>query len=208
VQSIPLAEVGNEDFVLGYCFTSTHVVGRLVVEEGFGDEPSTFAVLLCPPLQAITVTPRRKEIVFLLDVSGSMDGTPMRLAVDAMVACLRQLQTTDTFALCLFNHETMWWNGHVSVAKPQPRCVPWPPTETPPPPPPPPPPHNSLMSLRVASSGAGWYWWLRLLLRLLSSLVMHMLVLLLFLMPLTHVIRCLLLLESVERWESRVNCCA
>ncbi|KAI3846630.1 hypothetical protein MKX03_029498 [Papaver bracteatum] len=52
----------------------------------------------------------RKEVVFLIDISGSMQGRPLQSIKDALLASLRKLNREDSFSLIAFTTEWMQTN--------------------------------------------------------------------------------------------------
>ncbi len=66
-----------------------------------------FATFIPPaPDAAAPSTPR--EYVFVLDRSGSMSGGPIQQAINALRACLRSLNSQDTYSILLFDDQLEW----------------------------------------------------------------------------------------------------
>ncbi len=100
------AEIPNRDFVLEYT-TATDQIGDAVLSQTDGKGPDGyFALVLAPPARVKPEQAVPKEIVFVLDTSGSMTGQPIERAKEAMSACLEQLNPADTFNLITFSGET------------------------------------------------------------------------------------------------------
>jgi Ca-activated chloride channel family protein len=104
-------EIPNKDFILTY-----HVGGERMADavlthrqgrEGF------FTLFLQPPdhLSPEEITP--KELVFVLDTSGSMSGLPIEKAKETMKLALAGLNPLDTFNLITFSGDT-----HILFPKP------------------------------------------------------------------------------------------
>ena len=72
----------------------------------WGDEGGFFTLVLQPPdrVRAQDVTP--KELVFVLDSSGSMSGFPIEKAKETMRLALQSLYPRDTFNLITFSGDT------------------------------------------------------------------------------------------------------
>jgi Ca-activated chloride channel family protein len=103
--------IPNKDFVLKY-----DVAGRKVEDAVLTHRSSRggfFTLILQPPdrVTAEDVTP--KEIVFVLDTSGSMSGFPIEKAKEAMRLALEGMYPQDTFNLITFA-------GDTSILFPQP----------------------------------------------------------------------------------------
>ncbi len=64
------------------------------------------------------VTPIPVDIVFVIDVSGSMGGTKIQQARESLVAVINQLRSTDRFAIVTFSSGVSEWrNELVSVSE-------------------------------------------------------------------------------------------
>ena len=103
VSLAPGDRLPNKDFVLRY-----RVAGRTLkaamLTHGQGRE-KTFALVLQPPagIESLPRVPR--EMVFVLDCSGSMHGMPIKKAKEAMRRCLRSLDANDTFQIIRFSND-------------------------------------------------------------------------------------------------------
>jgi Ca-activated chloride channel family protein len=67
-----------------------------------GDKPGVFSVTVVPDLFDDR-PPRRQDLLFLLDISGSMSGASIAEARTALRLCLRQLREGDQFNAIAFN---------------------------------------------------------------------------------------------------------
>ena len=91
----------NRDFVLRYTLAGTRTQAGLLA---YRDQRGGFFSLLLEPPQvpaATDITPR--EMVFVLDCSGSMNGLPMEANKAFMRAALRRLRPTDSFRIIRFS---------------------------------------------------------------------------------------------------------
>jgi len=98
------AVLPNKDFILRYS-----VAGREIGDSvlSYQDDESGYFTLVLQPPQRVTVedvTP--KELVFVLDTSGSMSGFPIEKAKETMKLALDGLYPRDTFNLITFAGET------------------------------------------------------------------------------------------------------
>ncbi|XP_010777738.1 inter-alpha-trypsin inhibitor heavy chain H3-like [Notothenia coriiceps] len=57
-----------------------------------------------------------KNVVFVIDRSGSMGGQKMTQTRDALVAILKDLHEEDHFALILFDNEIITWKNYLTKA--------------------------------------------------------------------------------------------
>ena len=98
------AEIPNKDFILTYDVAGRKIEDAVLTyldgNDGF------FALILQPPdrVTAEDVTP--KELVFVLDTSGSMSGFPIEKAKETMSLALKNLYPHDTFNLITFAGNT------------------------------------------------------------------------------------------------------
>ena len=96
--------IPNKDFVLRYDVTGKRIEDAILTH--WDERGGFFTLMLQPPdkFAAPDVTP--KEIVFVLDTSGSMDGFPIEKAKEAIRLSLANLYPYDTFNLITFAGET------------------------------------------------------------------------------------------------------
>ena len=96
--------IPNKDFILRYDVTGKRIEDAILTHRD--ERGGFFTMILSPPedFGVEDITP--KEIVFLLDVSGSMYGFPLEKAKEAMRLSLKGLNPRDTFNLMTFAGET------------------------------------------------------------------------------------------------------
>ncbi|MEO8074631.1 MAG: VIT and VWA domain-containing protein, partial [Acidobacteriota bacterium] len=97
-------KIPNKDFILRYDVTGKRIEDAILTHR---DERDGFVTLILQPPDKFTtedVTP--KEIVFVLDTSGSMSGFPIEKAKEAMKLSLEGLYPNDTFNLITFAGDT------------------------------------------------------------------------------------------------------
>jgi Ca-activated chloride channel homolog len=97
------ASIPNRDFVLRY---RTAGAGPKAVLYTSGGATGHFALVLAPPPLELDRLVGRREIVFVVDVSGSMRGAPLALCKAAMRNALRRLRPSDTFNVLTFSGST------------------------------------------------------------------------------------------------------
>jgi Ca-activated chloride channel family protein len=95
------ATIPNKDFVLRYDVAGKKIEDALLTHSS--DKGGFFTLILQPPdrVTAEDVTP--KELVFVLDTSGSMSGFPIEKAKETMKLALDNLYPYDTFNLITFS---------------------------------------------------------------------------------------------------------
>jgi Ca-activated chloride channel family protein len=96
--------IPNKDFILRYDIAGKAVQDALLTHAS--DKGRFFTLILQPPerVTAEDVTP--KELVFVLDTSGSMSGFPIEKAKETMRLALDNLYPSDTFNLITFSGDT------------------------------------------------------------------------------------------------------
>src|SRR5688572_2885198 len=103
--------IPNKDFVLRYDVAGQAIQDAVLTHRS--EKGGFFTMILQPPdrVTAEDVTP--KELVFVLDTSGSMEGFPIEKAKETMNLALKSLYPSDTFNLITFA-------GDTSILFPQP----------------------------------------------------------------------------------------
>jgi len=96
--------IPNKDFVLRYDVTGKRIEDALLTHRD--ERGGFFTLLLQPPDRFTTEDVTPKEIVFVLDTSGSMSGFPIEKAKEAMRLSLENLYPNDTFNLITFAGDT------------------------------------------------------------------------------------------------------
>lgn len=97
--------IPNKDFILRYDVTGKRIEDALLTHKS-DERGGFFSLILSPPEKFSTEDITPKEIVFLLDVSGSMSGFPIEKAKEAMRLSLENLNPNDRFNLITFAGET------------------------------------------------------------------------------------------------------
>jgi Ca-activated chloride channel family protein len=100
----PASFGGNRDFVLDYKLAGAQIESGLLLYEGEGE--NHFLLMLQPPARVAKAAIPPREYVFVLDVSGSMNGFPLDTAKVLIADLIAQLRPTDTFNVLLFSGDT------------------------------------------------------------------------------------------------------
>lgn len=96
--------IPNKDFILRYDVTGKRIEDAVLTHR---DERGGFFTLILQPPDKVAAEDRTpKEIVFVLDTSGSMGGFPIEKAKEAMKLSLDGLYPEDTFNLITFAGDT------------------------------------------------------------------------------------------------------
>jgi Ca-activated chloride channel homolog len=96
--------IPNKDFILRYDVTGKRIEDAVLTHHD--ERGGFFTLILQPPDKVATEDRTPKEIVFVLDTSGSMDGFPIEKAKEAMKLSLDGLYPDDTFNLITFAGDT------------------------------------------------------------------------------------------------------
>lgn len=91
---------GNRDFVLRYRLAGDQIASGLILYQG---EDENFFLYMAQPPQRVTAEdiPAR-EYIFVVDVSGSMDGFPLNTSKQLLKDLIGQLRPSDLFNVVLF----------------------------------------------------------------------------------------------------------
>jgi Ca-activated chloride channel family protein len=98
--------IPNRDFVLRYRSAGARPAARMFVapdQDGVGGH---FLLVAEPPRLDIEKLVGQRELIFVVDVSGSMNGAPLALAKAAMREALAGVRPVDTFDVFVFSGAT------------------------------------------------------------------------------------------------------
>lgn len=98
------AAIPNKDFVLRYDVAGSQIVDALITHRS--ERGGFFSLILQPPERVTVEDVTPKELVFVLDTSGSMSGFPIEKAKETMKLSLDNLYPADTFNLITFAGDT------------------------------------------------------------------------------------------------------
>ena len=96
------ATLPNRDFVLRFAPRDNALQTGLVTRSD-GQGGGWFQLVVQPPVQAPQTEIARKEMVFVIDQTGSQAGAPIEKAKETMRYCIENLNAGDTFQLLGFN---------------------------------------------------------------------------------------------------------
>jgi Ca-activated chloride channel family protein len=95
---------GNRDFVLRYALAGKDIASGLMLYQGAKE--NYFLAMVQPPARPAPEAVPPREYVFVVDVSGSMEGFPLHTAKALMTDLLGRLRPTDRFDVVLFSGAT------------------------------------------------------------------------------------------------------
>ncbi len=97
------ATLPNRDFILDFRVAGETMKSNLLTYVDPETQQGYFTMMLYPPEATDVIARRKMEMVFVIDSSGSMSGTPMAQAKDAVESALDNLQEGDTFQIIRFS---------------------------------------------------------------------------------------------------------
>ncbi len=100
------AEIDNRDFVLRYAIADDAAILAGAVGSVHGQRGGFLSLMIEPPSMPDEASVVRRDLVFVVDTSGSMTGAPMRAARHFMDAAMRGLRPDDTFRILSFANTT------------------------------------------------------------------------------------------------------
>src|SRR5262249_48946626 len=98
------ATIPNKDFILKFDVAGKKISDAVMTHRGA--QGGFFTLMLQPPERVTAADVAPKELVFVLDTSGSMEGFPIEKAKETMKLALDNLYPDDTFNLITFSGDT------------------------------------------------------------------------------------------------------
>ncbi|MCG8408229.1 MAG: VIT and VWA domain-containing protein [Phycisphaerales bacterium] len=97
-------EIPNRDFVLKWRPVADEITEAVFTHTG--DQGNFFTLMLQPPARVEPEEFVPRELVFVLDTSGSMNGWPIKKAKEVMSRAIDSMSTEDTFNVITFAGDT------------------------------------------------------------------------------------------------------
>jgi len=95
--------IPNRDFILDFQVAGDTIKSNLLTYMDPQTNQGYFTLMMYPPASLSSLQRQPMEMVFVLDCSGSMSGTPLDQAKSAVNAALDNLQEGDTFQIIRFS---------------------------------------------------------------------------------------------------------
>ena len=92
---------GNRDVIVNYSLRGSEIESGLLLYEG--EEENFFMMMVQPPKKVLKEDIPPREYIFIVDVSGSMWGTPMEVTKQLMRNLIVNLRPSDKFNIVLFS---------------------------------------------------------------------------------------------------------
>ena len=99
-----LDTIPNKDFILRYRTATEEIKDELFMHPFPGG--AYFTLILQPPRRVPANRARPKEMIFVIDRSGSQQGFPIEKAKETMRQCIEGMNPRDTFNLISFSNDT------------------------------------------------------------------------------------------------------
>lgn len=96
----PMNTAGNRDYILRYRLADRKIQSGLMLYRG--EKENFFLLTVQPPERAESGDIPPREYVFVVDVSGSMEGFPLDVSKDVLKKLIGSLKPTDKFNVVLF----------------------------------------------------------------------------------------------------------
>ena len=97
--------IPNKDFVLRFTAAGSQLAEGILTYVRPGSDDGYFTLIMQPPAAPPQDMVSPKEMVFVIDQTGSQSGWPIKKAKETMAHCLKNLNPGDTFQLIGFNTE-------------------------------------------------------------------------------------------------------
>jgi len=97
--------IDGRDFLLYYSLDPNEIGATLLTHRPYADKSGYFMLLIAPQVNPDATQVQGKDLVFVLDTSGSMAGEKMQQAKAALRYCLQRLGNRDRFGLVTFSSE-------------------------------------------------------------------------------------------------------
>ncbi|HWY20430.1 MAG TPA: VIT domain-containing protein [Candidatus Acidoferrum sp.] len=105
-----LAQIPNKDFILKYDVAGKQISDAVLSQAAWSNGKAApggyFTLILQPPSRVPETDITPKELVFVLDTSGSMSGFPLEKAKELISHALDELYSGDTFNIITFSGDT------------------------------------------------------------------------------------------------------
>lgn len=97
---LPEGNSGNRDYIIKYRLAGQKIASGLMLYEG--DRENFFLLMVQPPERVETADIPPRDYIFVVDVSGSMNGFPLNTSKTLLRDLIGRLRPEDTFNVLLF----------------------------------------------------------------------------------------------------------
>jgi Ca-activated chloride channel family protein len=92
---------GNRDYILHYRLAGNKIESGLLLFQG--EKENFFLLMIQPPKKVTNAQIPGREYIFIVDVSGSMNGFPLEISKKLLKTLIGNLRPSDTFNVLLFS---------------------------------------------------------------------------------------------------------
>ena len=107
---------GSKDFLLYYSLGRQEIGGSLLTFRPRTDRDGYFIFMANPQFEIHEKKYVPKDVVFVVDVSGSMQGEKIEQAKEALRFCIGSLRKNDQFEIISFSSAVQSFQGHLQIA--------------------------------------------------------------------------------------------
>jgi Ca-activated chloride channel homolog len=93
---------GNRDVIIQYRLADNNIESGLLLYKGENESENFFLAMVQPPPKPTVDQIPPREYVFIMDVSGSMNGYPIETSKTLLKNLIKNIRTTDKFNVLLF----------------------------------------------------------------------------------------------------------
>lgn len=97
--------IPNKDFVLTWNVAQDSIKSGYLTYKQKNEKDGYFTLMLVPPKKVTPETVAPKEMIFVIDCSGSQSGAPLNKAKEAMLYILDHMNANDSFQVITFNND-------------------------------------------------------------------------------------------------------
>jgi Ca-activated chloride channel family protein len=108
--------LADKDFCLYYSVSDKDLAANLVTNKASGED-GYYLLSLTPPVEAKTVS--AKDVVLVLDTSGSMEGDRIKQSKEGLKCIIKALNSQDRFSIISFNTDVDWFKLNLVSATPE-----------------------------------------------------------------------------------------
>ncbi len=99
-------EIPNKDFSLSWNVSSDQIKSGYLTHKDRQSKEGVFTLMLMPPKMPSQKQISAKEMIFLIDCSGSQEGAPLQRAKEILTYVIDHMNPDDTFQVIAFGHDT------------------------------------------------------------------------------------------------------
>ena len=107
---------GDKNFILYYSLGNQEINGTLLSFRPRTDQDGYFLLLASPRFGEVNHLPISQDVIFVIDVSGSMQGEKIEQAKGALEFCVNALSTKDRFDIINFSSSINNFQGRLDYA--------------------------------------------------------------------------------------------